>query len=137
MMRRSRPRPNAPLVRPNTRLPISGIAILLLLLTPIIANLVEGKPQAVGFEGVVASGRPILKTDFARERQYIRYVVAGGGRYYWYGAIADRFHLSGRWNSIVQASLEKDGKTHSPEEIEEAQFQLEPGTELRIPLLWN
>ena len=82
----------------------------------------------------VSHGATFTRSDIANNRAYIRYLIAGRGKRYWLGSIADRFKVDGGWRKIAEMSLKHDGKETKDKDIFEWQFRLETGKVLLIPL---
>ena len=82
---------------------------------------------------VVAQGQIQLEPDFARSRGFIRYRIAGTGKRYWYGTIAERFGVAGGWKGIAATTLDPYRKLNGAE-VEKSQYRLETGQEVKIPI---
>jgi len=82
----------------------------------------------------VSQGTAIYQSDFIDQRSYVRYHIAGTGRRYWYGSIAERFHVVGGWKKIAENTLKINTNAIAAGELEESQYVLEVGQEVRIPI---
>jgi len=115
-------------INPGWRAGSIGLLVLCLL----AAHLVDRKRGPAAAE--IAPGQSVVLEDFARDRSYVTYRIDGFGRRYWYGYIAERFLVPKEWKRIASSALELEGQTLTGESVVKAQYRVEPGTEVRIPL---
>lgn len=82
----------------------------------------------------VAAGQLIELPQFGKGRGYVRYQIAGSGRRYWYGSVAARFRVCEGWQKIVKENLTPSEGAPAPEAVNDAQYKLEAGTTIKVPL---
>ena len=83
-----------------------------------------------GFNG----GTVVRRNDIANSRAYVRYRIPARGDRYWLSSIAGRFRVAGGWRKIAELTLRESGKPATDKDINEAQFRLEAGQVVVIPL---
>lgn len=107
--------------------------IFLLMALKVVAGIDRDKVTVVG-NTTIANGQSVALSRFPHNRGYIRYLITRSGRPNWLGSIADRFIVAGGWQRIAQTTLQTAGKKPTPTEIDEFQYRVDLGKELRIPL---
>ncbi len=112
---------------------VAGLATLLLVML-LIKSRAGSQARPASPESQVADGQTLIIPTFQRERGYVTYKVTGTGHRFWYASIAERFEICGGWHRIAEMTLEHQGVSPDQKAVEEAQYKIETGAELIIPL---
>lgn len=122
------------LLKPQSGLfAVIGLVALLLVML-LVKSRAGSEALSTTAESRVAIGQSVTIPTFQSERGYITYKVKGAGQRFWYASVAKRFEICGNWHRIAEMTLEHQGINPNQKAIEEAQYKIETGTEMIIPL---